>query len=224
MTQYKHWQIEQDADLITWVYFDKQYASVNTIDKEVMEEFSLVIDDVSQQRQVKGLVIASRKKTGFIAGADIAQFTQFNSIQEAEQLLKLGQYILSKVESMSIPTVALIDGFCLGGGLELALACRYRIAEESSKTRIGLPEVKLGIHPGWGGTVRLPRLLGAPNALNMILNGHTVTGKTAAKLGLADVAVPRRQLISAAKYYILQKPEPRRLSWWQSLLDKKLIS
>ena len=100
----------------------------------------------------------------------------------------------------------MIDGFCLGGGLELALACRYRVAEESAKTRLGLPEVKLGIHPGWGGTVRLPRLIGALQGLNLILSGRTVSGKAAAKMGLVDVAVPKRQLAHAAKYYILQKP------------------
>lgn len=222
VAQYKHWQIEQDVDQILWLYFDKQHSSVNTIDKEVMEELSLAIDDVSQQKQAKGVIIASRKKSGFIAGADIAQFTQFHSIEEAEQLLKLGQYILSKLEHLTIPSVALIDGFCLGGGLELVLACRYRIAEESGKTRLGLPEVKLGIHPGWGGTVRLPRLMGAPNALNMILNGHTISGKAAAKLGLVDVAVPRRQLVSAARYYILEKPPVRKLSRWQAMLNQKL--
>lgn len=222
-SQYKHWRIEQDVDQIMWVYFDKQHVSVNTIDREVMEEFSLVIDDVSQQKQIKGVILASGKNTGFVAGADIAQFTKFASIQEAEELIKLGQYILSKLENLAMPTVAMIDGFCLGGGLELVLACRYRVAEDSRKTRLGLPEVRLGIHPGWGGTVRLPRLIGAPNALNIILNGSSVTGKVAAKLGFVDAAVPKRQLVSAAKYYILEKPATRQLSWWQSIFNHKLM-
>ena len=116
----------------------------------------------------------------------------------------------------------MIDGFCLGGGLELALACRYRVAEESSKTRLGLPEVKLGIHPGWGGTVRLPRLIGALQGLNMVLSAHTVSGKAAAKLGFVDAAVPKRQLAHAAKYYILQKPAPHKPTILQSLSNQKL--
>ena len=104
----------------------------------------------------------------------------------------------------------MIDGFCLGGGLELALACRYRVAEESAKTRLGLPEVKLGILPGWGGTVRLPRLIGGMQGLNHDSFGHTVSGKAAAKLGFVDAAVPKRQLVHAAKYYILNNPPPHK--------------
>lgn len=222
-TQYKHWQLELDRDHWVWVYFDKQGSSVNTIDREVMEELSLIIDDISQQKQTKGMVLLSRKKSGFIAGADISQFTAFTSIPDAEKLLKLGQYILSKLENLTIPTVALIDGFCLGGGLELVLACRYRIAEESNRTRLGFPEVKLGIIPGWAGTVRTPRLIGPVAALNLILNGHTISGKAAYKLGLVDAVVPRRQLISAAKYYLANQPPQHRPTWWQSLLDRKLF-
>src|SRR5205085_6138759 len=120
----------------------------------------------------------------------------------------------------TIPVVAMIDGFCLGGGLELVLACHYRVAEESSKTRLGLPEVKLGIHPGWGGTVRLPRLIGSPQALNLILNGHTVSGKAAAKLGFVDAAVPRRQLVHAAKYYIKNKPPRHKPTFLESLSNQ----
>src|SRR5262249_34977585 len=105
---------------------------------------------------------------------------------------------------------------------EVALACHYRVAEESSKTRLGLPEVKLGIHPGWGGTVRLPRLIGAPQALNLILSGHTVSGKAAAKLGFVDVAVPERQLVHAAKYYVLHKPERHKATTLQALTNQKV--
>ena len=223
MTQiYKHWQYETDADQIVWLYFDKHNSSVNTIDKEVMEEFNNILEAIAHEQTHKGLVIASAKKTGFIAGADIAEFTRFKDIDAAYSILRLGQQILDKLEGLKIPTLAIIDGFCLGGGLEMVLGCRYRIAEESPKTRIGLPEVKLGIHPGWGGTVRLPRLIGAPQALNLILSGHTISGKAAAKLGIVDVAVPKRQLVHAAKYYILQKPEPHKATTLQSLTNNKL--
>ncbi len=129
----------------------------------------------------------------------MSQFTKFKDIEEATNVLSLGQAILDKLETLKIPTVAMIDGFCLGGGLELSLACHYRVAEDGPKTRLGLPEVKLGIHPGWGGTVRLPRLIGGPQALNMILNGHTVSGKAAAKLGFVDAAVPKTSINSCSE-------------------------
>ena len=213
MKNYKHWRLEADKEAILWLFFDKQDASVNTMDHEVMKELSDIIDQLSvnkdhkEYKEYKAIVIASAKKNGFIAGADITQFSQFKESHEAIALLRQGQQIFDKIENLTQTTVALIEGFCLGGGLELALACRYRVAENSSKTRLGLPEVKLGIHPGWGGTVRLPRLIGAPQALNMILSGHTVSGKAAAKLGLVDVAVPRRHLVAAAKYYALKSIE-----------------
>ncbi len=222
METYKHWRLDSDADQVLWVYFDKQGESVNTIDHEVMEEFSGIIDNLSQDKHHKGVIIASAKKNGFIAGADISQFNKFKDIESAVTLLRHGQDIFNKLEALKIPVVAMIDGFCVGGGLELALACRYRVVESGPKTRLGLPEVKLGIHPGWGGTVRLPRLIGGPQAMNMILSGHTVSGKAAVKMGFADVAVPKRHLVRAAKYYALEKPKTRQATFLQNLTNTKL--
>lgn len=220
---YKHWRLEADKeDNILWLYFDKQNASVNTINREVMMELSSIVDELAKDTTHKGVILASGKKTGFIAGADIAQFTKFKDIPEAASILELGQGILNKLESLRMATVAMIDGFCLGGGLELALACRYRVAEESSKTRLGLPEVRLGIHPGWGGTVRLPRLIGGMQAMDLILTGKTVSGKAAAKLGFVDVAVPRRQLVRAAKYYAMENPAPHKPTMLQALTNQQL--
>ena len=224
MTQtFKHWRLETDKDQIVWVYFDKQNASVNTINREVMEEFSTIVGLLQQDTIHQGAIIASAKKNGFIAGADISEFKKFKDIEEATNILRQGQQIFDQLEALKMPVVAMIDGFCLGGGLELALACHYRVAEESNKTRFGLPEVKLGIHPGWGGTVRLVRLIGAIEGLNMVLSGHTVSGKAAAKLGFVDTAVPKRQLIHAAKYYILNKPSRHQATFLQSLTNKKWI-
>lgn len=220
---FKHWRLETDSDQILWLYFDKQHASVNTIDREVMEELSTIVDSLTNDTLHKGVILTSAKKSGFIAGADISQFTKFKDIDDATNALLQGQHILNKLEALKIPTLAMINGFCLGGGLELALACRYRVAEESSKTRLGLPEVKLGIHPGWGGTVRMPRLIGALQGMNMVLSGHTVSAKAAAKLGFVDAAVPKRQLVHAAKYYILQKPAPHKATTLESLTNKKIV-
>lgn len=224
---YKHWRLETDIDDILWIYFDKtgedgKPLSVNTIDRPVMEEFSQIVDSLILNTHYAGVILTSAKKSGFIAGADIAQFTQFKDIDEATNMLRLGDQILGKLESLKMKTVAMIDGFCLGGGLEMALACRFRVVEESAKTRLGLPEIKLGIMPGWGGTVRLPRKMGAMQGLNMILSGHTVSGKAAAKLGIADVAVPRRELVRAAKYYILNNEAPKQLKPWVKLQNNKL--
>lgn len=217
---YQHWRLEEDADQVLWLYFDKKNANVNTINQQVMEELSAILESLDEKK-CKALIIASAKQTGFIAGADISQFNQFKDITEATKLLQKGQHIFNRLEKLKIPTVAMIDGFCLGGGLELALACHYRVAEDGPKTRIGLPEVRLGIHPGWGGSVRLPRLIGALSAFNLILSGSTVSGKAAAKLGIVDVAVPKRQLVRAAKYYALKHPNQHQASWWQDLTNAK---
>ncbi len=223
MKQYNHWRLEGDTDQVLWIAFDKQNASVNTINQEIMEELSDILDGLAKSTDYKGVVIASAKKQGFIAGADISQFGKFKDVEESIHLLRRGQLIFDKIENLKIPSVALIEGFCLGGGLELALACRYRVAEEGAKTRLGLPEVKLGIHPGWGGTVRLPRLIGVPRAFNLILSGHTVTGRAAAKLGLVDAAVPKRHLINAAKYYALQSAKPRQVSLLNKVINIKIV-
>lgn len=222
MQHYKHWRLETDADQVLWLYFDKQNASVNTIDREVMEELNTIMDSLVNDKIHKGVIIASGKKSGFIAGADISQFNKFKDIDEAVTLLRQGQMIFDKIENLKLPTVAMIDGFCVGGGLELALACRYRVVEDQ-KTRLGLPEVKLGIHPGWGGSVRLPRLIGAPQAMNLILSGHTISGKAAAKLGIADVAVPKRHLVRAAKFYALERPKPHQPTWLQQMTNSKVL-
>lgn len=216
---YKHWRLETDTDKILWLYFDKANASVNTMDRETMEELAAIVEALVNDAEHKGVIITSAKKSGFIAGADITQFTKFKDIEEATHLLRYVQNVFDKIERLTIPTVAMINGFCLGGGTELALACRFRVVEEA-KTRIGLPEVKLGIHPAWGGSVRLPRLIGAPKALNLILSGHTISGKAAAKLGMVDVAVPERHLVKAAKAYALGQFKSHAPSFIENLTNK----
>jgi len=218
MSNYKHWQIKTDAFNIVWLGFDRQNAAVNTINDEVLDELSGLLHEVSQINDAKGLIIYSCKRKGFIAGADIAAFSQFDHPSLAVDFLRKGQAVFSYLESLSIPTVAMIDGFCLGGGLELALACDYRIATDDKDTRIGLPEVMLGIHPGWGGTVRLPRLIGGFHALSeVILTGRGLSASRAKSLGIVDDVVPLRQLSRAAVYFITNKPAKHKPSFVQSL-------
>lgn len=165
MTQsYKHWKMKTDQDRILWLTMDRQDAAVNSLNREVFDEFDRVLSDITEQNPV-AVIIVSGKKKGFIAGADITQFTALKTSEEAFDLIRQAQIVLDKLEALSMPTIAMISGFCLGGGLEVALACNYRVAEDNDATRIGLPEAKLGIHPGWGGTVRLPKLIGAPQAM-----------------------------------------------------------
>lgn len=204
---YKHWRMDTDSEGVLWLTFDRQGASVNSMSREVFDEFSRAIDDIAQQKP-KAMVLVSGKSKGFIAGADITQFTSFKTREEAFDLIRQAHLVLDKLEALPMPTIAMINGFCLGGGLEVALACRYRVAEDSDSTIIGLPEVKLGIHPGWGGTVRLPRLIGAPAAMQIMLPGKAVPARTAAKIGIVDVAVPLRELKRAASYYALHQPKP----------------
>lgn len=207
---YKHWKMGTDQDSILWLTLDRDGAKVNSMNREVFDEFDRVLDDIVQQNPT-AVVILSGKKTGFIAGADITQFTSLTNTDEAFDLIRQAQLVLDKLEALSMPTVAMISGFCLGGGCEVALACRYRVAEDNDATKIGLPEVKLGIHPGWGGTVRMPRLIGAPAAMRIMLPGSAVPARVAAKIGIVDAAVPIRHLKQAACFYALQQPKPHQL-------------
>lgn len=219
MTTYKHWKLDTDNDNILWLSFDRQGESVNTINVEVLDELGAICDHIAQEKP-KGVVIQSAKKKGFVAGADISQFIHFTKGEEAFDLMRHGQKTYDKLAALPVPTVALINGFSMGGGTELALACRYRIACDTPDTKIGLPEIKLGIYPGWGGSVRLPRLVGSIQAMTMILSGSALSARAAKKIGLVDEAVADRELKRAAIYYIKNSPKPRQpkgLAAWSNL-------
>src|SRR6185503_12489811 len=143
------------------------------------------------------------KENGFAAGADIEEFTRLSSADEAMAFIRLGNEVFDKVEALAFPTVALVHGFCMGGGTELALACRYRVLDDGPKTRMGLPEVMLGIVPGWGGMTRLPPLIGAANALDLMLTGRAIDGRRAKNLGLADALTAQRHFTNAARQMLL---------------------
>jgi 3-hydroxyacyl-CoA dehydrogenase / enoyl-CoA hydratase / 3-hydroxybutyryl-CoA epimerase len=211
MSTYQHWRLETDEQGILWLTLDRQDASVNSLNQAVFAELETVLTAIEQNTPV-GVVILSGKSKGFIAGADIKQFVTLQTSEAAFDLIERAQAILNRLSrlSLSVPTVAMIRGFCLGGGLELALACRYRIATDEPATQLGLPEVKLGLHPGWGGTVRLPRLIGAVSAMKIMLTGEPVPAAKAAHLGIVDAAVAPQHLEQAARYYILQQPAPHR--------------
>src|SRR5450432_1353578 len=176
----------------------------------------------------KGLVIRSGKANGFIAGADIDEFGELKSVDDAVALVKRGWDTFELLASAPYPTLALIRGFCLGGGMELALACRYRVVVDEPGTRLGLPEVMLGIVPGWGGIKRLPRLAGGPAALDMLLTGRTIDARRAKELGVADECVPARIMENTVRGMLKALPSPRYLSFPLSLtlnpLARRLIA
>ena len=218
----QHWRLERDEDQIAWLTLDKADAAVNVLSVDVMAELDACLHELEHQAP-RGLVIRSGKSSGFIAGADISSFTTMKSQEEAAEFMRGAHTVLDRLESFKFPTVAMIRGFCLGGGLELALACRYRIADEDAGTKLGLPEVKLGIHPGFGGTVRSIRLLGAPAAMDLMLSGRMISSRAAKRIGLADYAVPFRQLERAARMTVMDPPTPQRAKWWQALSNHKFI-
>lgn len=214
----KQWNLDKDSDNIIWLGLDRIGLSTNSINDAVLDELNIHLQEIATMNDVSGLVVYSCKPKGFIAGADINTFSNLDTEDRAVDFLRKGQNVFARLESLKVPTVAMINGFCLGGGMELALACDYRIATDSDDTRLGLPEIKLGIHPGWGGVVRLPRLIGGFKALSqVILTGSMLRAKKAKKLGMVDDVVPLRQLKRAARYFIQNKPEKQKPSFIDSL-------
>jgi 3-hydroxyacyl-CoA dehydrogenase/enoyl-CoA hydratase/3-hydroxybutyryl-CoA epimerase len=198
----KHWRWERDPEGLAWLTFDKQGDSANTFSREALNELSLMLEEIAAARP-KGLVIRSAKD-GFIAGVDIDELTRLGSGAEALELTRLGWDVFQKVRDLPFPTTALINGFCMGGGTELSLACRYRVALDDPKVRIALPEVMLGIMPVWHGVQWLPKLVGPGPALDMLLTGKSLDAKRAKRIGLVDQAVPLRILENTARIVTLE--------------------
>ena len=205
----KHWRWERDPEGLVWLTFDKQGESTNTFSREALEELSTSLDAI-RALSPKGLVIRSAKE-GFIAGADVEEFTRFKSGAEALQFVKLGWDVFQQLHELPFPTTAMVNGFCMGGGVELALACKYRVALDD-KARFALPEVMLGIMPAWHGVQWLPKLVGPGPAFDMLLTGKTLDARRAKRIGLVDQAVPARILENTARIVTLEdkgrKPLP----------------
>ncbi|MBM3345031.1 MAG: crotonase [Betaproteobacteria bacterium] len=219
---YKHWRIETDADNIAWLIIDRAGASTNTLSTEVLAELDRALDEIKGM-QPPALVIRSGKASGFIAGADIEEFLDVKTAEDAKRMIRRGWDPFNKLEALPFPSVALISGFCMGGGLELALACRYRVAVDQPGTRMALPEVMLGIWPLMGGVMRLSRYVAPPEALDMMLTGRAVDARRAKRMGLADQAVPPRIMMNTARRVALEAPPPRRLPFVASLMNSTLL-
>ena len=202
-----HWRWEKDKDGLAWLTFDKQGESANTFSKAALQELSSSLTEV-RNASPRGLIIRSAKDN-FIAGADVEEFTRFATPEEAMAFVRLGWDTFQQLADLPFPTTAMVNGFCMGGGVELALACRYRVALDDPKTRFALPEVMLGIMPAWHGVQWLPRLVGPAAAFDMILTGKSVDAKRAKRMGLVDEAVPLRILENTARMVTLAA-KPRR--------------
>ena len=182
-----------DESGIAWIEFDDPDRSQNVLSEPVMRRLAMLVEQVVEGCAVgaiRGLVIASGKEEGFIVGADVSAIEDIEDPTEGERASRLGQAIFMEVEDLPVPTVAAIHGLCLGGGFELGLACRYRVGSDADSTRIGFPEVQLGILPAWGGTTRLPRLIGVRSALDLLLTGKRISADSARRRGILDAVVP----------------------------------
>src|ERR1700719_3974286 len=193
---YRHFKLTRDADGIAWLLFDREGASANTLSADVIAEFDSVLTALASERPA-GLVIRSAKASGFIAGADVNEFRGATDPRAVETQIGRAHAVIDRLEALKIPTVAVIHGFCLGGGLEVALACQSRIAIEGA--RFGFPEVLLGLHPGLGGTVRFTRLINPMQAMTLMLTGKTIDARRAKSLGLVDAVAQERHVRNAVK-------------------------
>jgi 3-hydroxyacyl-CoA dehydrogenase/enoyl-CoA hydratase/3-hydroxybutyryl-CoA epimerase len=211
-----HWQAEKRPDGILLLTLNRAEQNVNALGQVVLDELDAMLERIELEPP-RGIVIRSGKQAGFVPGADIKEFQGFDAKGTVFDAIRRGQKVFERLARLPCRSVAAIHGHCMGGGTELALACRYRVASNDESTRIGLPEVKLGIYPAWGGSVRLPRLVGAPAAMDMMLTGRTLSAKAAQAIGLVDRVVDAPLLLEAALGLLqrgVQRPFKQRFMAW----------
>ena len=201
--RFDHWQVEHRGDGVVVVTIDRAGQAVNALSQDMLIELGALVERLAIDPP-RAVVFRSGKASGFVAGADIREFQAFDAQGTVKDALFRGQQVFQRIAELGCPTVAAIHGYCMGGGTELALACRYRVASDDPSTRIGLPEIKLGIYPGWGGSVRLPRLIGAPAAMELMLSGRTLSAAAARAAGVVDKVVAAAVLLDASIEYVLR--------------------
>jgi len=221
-TNYPNITLTTDEHNIIWLSIDVKGETANVINPELIADMSAACDEI-RLTNPKGLLIHSGKTSGFIAGADVKAFEGITDSESDKKLalkfINMGQELCQKIESLPFPSVAMVTGFCMGGGLEIALACDYIISDDVPSTKFSLPEIKLGIHPGFGGTVRSIRRMGVLKAMPLMLTGRNVLPRQAVKMGLIDRCVAIRQLETTAVHTLLDKPAKQTPSKVQKLLE-----
>jgi 3-hydroxyacyl-CoA dehydrogenase / enoyl-CoA hydratase / 3-hydroxybutyryl-CoA epimerase len=218
MAETATWSLHIDGDRVAWLVCDTPGASTNVLSSAVVADLAAQLAEIAAIRPA-GVVIRSAKAGGFIAGADINEFVKIRTTDEAYELVRAGQAVLQTLADLPCPSVAALHGFALGGGLELALACTYRVAADDAKLSLGLPEVLLGIHPGFGGTVRSVQLIGVRPALDLMLKGKPYKGARALAVGLIDELVPPSELLERAKARLLRAPPKATAPFVDKLLN-----
>ena len=204
-----NWRLARDEDELAWLCFDCPDASANTLSAQVLAELGTAIEAIAEERP-RGLVIYSAKANGFSAGADIREFDQLTNADATFARITEVHQLFERIANLPFSSVARVHGFCLGGGLELALACRHIVAASESSTRLGFPEILLGLHPGFGGTVRSIRDCGVTAAMDLMLTGRSLNARRARSIGLIDRAVPLRHLDAAVRKFALKKQPQRK--------------
>jgi 3-hydroxyacyl-CoA dehydrogenase/enoyl-CoA hydratase/3-hydroxybutyryl-CoA epimerase len=213
-----NWTLQVDADRVAWLSADLAGSSANVLSGDMVRELAAKLTEIAALRPI-GMIVQSGKASGFFAGADIKEFVQIRSPAEGYALVRAGQSVMQQLEELPCPTVAAIRGFALGGGLELALACTYRVGADDAALSLGLPEVLLGIHPGFGGTVRSVQLIGVRPSLELMLKGRPFRGARALAVGLLDELVPTTQLAARAKALLLGPPRKKRAPLIERLMN-----
>ncbi len=213
---YKNFKLTRDEDGIAWLLFDRAGASANTLSADLLEELDAIVTALENQRPT-GLVVRSAKKSGFIAGADVNEFRGVSDAGAVEAQIGRAHAVIDRIEALRVPSVAVIHGFCLGGGLEVALACQMRIAIDDA--RFGFPEVMLGLHPGLGGTVRFTELVNPMQAMTLMLTGKTIDARRAKSLGLVDAVTQERHVRNAVKDAVFGRLKRARPGMLNSLLN-----
>lgn len=203
-------RVERDYNGVAWLWLDCADAATNTLPMSTLGDLHNAIDAVKRFHGLRGLIIGSAKPAGFVAGADTGELGRMHDHQHVRALMKEGHALTQRIAKMRVPTVALIHGHCLGSGLELALACRYRVVDEAASTALGLPDVRLGIHPCHGATARLPVVVGAWRALDLLISGRSVDPVEASRMGLVDATVPRDDLADAGLRLLRHDPGEHR--------------
>ncbi len=198
----KNFRVETDARGVATAILDVPDRGMNVFDRSVIEELESLVSQWEQAKDIKAIVFQSGKPSGFLAGADINVIQSLSTPLEANEMILRGQTLMTRIEQLPQPTIAVIHGPCLGGGLEFALACNYRIARDDGSTRLGLPETQLGVIPGWGGTQRLPRAVGVVKALEMILAAKKVSASAAQKMGLVHLAATPKDFEKAVSAFV----------------------
>lgn len=212
----KHFRLKVDAEHIAWLTFDTANSAANVWNDMTLREFNTCLDVVATTQDLRALIIQSAKEKITIAGADLKALRHL-PVKKLERLIDLGQSTFNRLAALHVPKVALIHGACVGGGFEMALACDIRIASDSDVTRVGLPETQLGLIPAWGGSTRLPKLIGLAKAMEFIISGKLLKAKEAKRAGLIDAVVPREHLEETARRMVGKNLPVRSLPWMQKM-------